>query len=187
MDCCECGSTYLETQGLLQIHDLFVGPVTISHAHYYKCTNCQGLLYSVETAKAIDSARAERLEELLAARPIRDFVSATEAASMLGISRQAFSKNRRIRRGFIFQTTVSGSIFYLRESVHRFKQAGDGRFLLHRFEPRRLPSLVYVEHRAYAAPPALSYDAAGKVTTGFHQFVKRPHRPSWKEIQYAKN
>ncbi len=130
MKCYECGGTYSEVSALLEINDPFVGPIYIPNAHYYQCDKCKGTLYPVETAKAIDKARTKRLLELLRKKPVEDYVSAAEAADMLGVTRQAFNKNRRIRHGFIFQTTMSRTTVYLRDSVALFLKTGDGRFPL---------------------------------------------------------
>lgn len=70
------------------------------------------------------------MDEILQSKPLSAFLSAVEAASALGISRQALHKHRRIRRGFIFQTQFEGKTVYLKRSVELFKTTGDGRFLL---------------------------------------------------------
>ena len=73
------------------------------------------------------------MDRLITDKPVDSFVIATEAASMLGISRQAFHKHRRIQRGFIYKTNFGGKTVYLKESVLHFKETGDGRFPLVQF------------------------------------------------------
>jgi hypothetical protein len=95
-----------------------------------KCNNCGDLLYSVEAARNIETARKMALQGILQSKPISAFLSAAETAVYLDISKQALHKHRRIRRGFIFQTEFGGKIVYLKKSVELFKKTGDGRFEL---------------------------------------------------------
>ncbi len=62
--------------------------------------------------------------------PISAFLSSAETATILGISRQALHKHRRISRGFIFKTSFGGNQVYLKKSVKRFLEKADGRFKL---------------------------------------------------------
>jgi hypothetical protein len=130
MKCYECGGKYQDIDGDLEMDDRYVGPFVVKAVHYYKCDRCGQDLFPPETAEAIEKRRGERLDELLKGQPLRAFLTATETATALGISRQALHKHRRIRRGFIYQTAFGGGMVYLEESVKRFKDTGDGRFPL---------------------------------------------------------
>ncbi|MCK4548380.1 MAG: helix-turn-helix domain-containing protein [Candidatus Eisenbacteria sp.] len=130
MRCNECGGTYVPMRKPLQITDRYTGPLTVEGIEYLKCDRCGDYLFSPEAAKRIGEARAHALDTILQSQPLSAFVPAPIAADMLGISRQALHKHRRIRRGFIFQAGFGDKTVYLRESVLRFKAAGDGRFPL---------------------------------------------------------
>jgi hypothetical protein len=130
MKCYECGGKHRDVNGDLEINDRYVGPFLVKAVHYYKCDSCGQVLFPSETAEAIEKRRGERKDELLKGRPLRAFLTATETATTLGISRQALHKHRRIRRGFIYQAAFCGGIVYLEESVKLFKATGDGRFPL---------------------------------------------------------
>lgn len=130
MRCHECGGKYRAINGDLQINDPYVGPFVVEAVSYYRCDGCGQLLFPPKTAEAMGKRRGERRDELLKERPLRAFLTATETAATLGISRQALHKHRRIRRGFIYQTGFCGGIVYLEESVKLFKATGDGRFSL---------------------------------------------------------
>jgi hypothetical protein len=86
----------------------------------------------LKTAKRIEERRYEILKQWLQSQPLNAFISATETASILGISRQALHKHKRIRRGFIYCTTFGEKKvrLYLKNSVLQFKKTGDGRFPL---------------------------------------------------------
>jgi hypothetical protein len=130
MRCYKCDGTYLEKSDLFEIVDPYVGPISVQGIPYFKCNQCDDVLFTAEMAQALEEARNKRKQELLNQFPIGDFISASETASLLDISRQALHKNRRIRRGFIHQTTFGGAIVYLKKSVIQFKKTGDGRFPL---------------------------------------------------------
>lgn len=130
MNCFNCGSTYRETTDTLEVNDDYVGSIYVEGVPYYICENCQDILYTEEMAQAIEKARGSRIEELLRDLPLGDFVSASETASLLNISRQALNKNRRISNGFIFHTKIGNYTAFLRQSILRFIKTGDGRFPL---------------------------------------------------------
>ena len=104
MRCYECGGRYIAKHGSLELVDKYIGPFTVETDEYFECEECRDYLFSPETSERIEKARRVGLEDKLQSLPIRDFVTAVEAATILGISRQALHKHRRIRRGFIFQT-----------------------------------------------------------------------------------
>ena len=131
MQCVKCGGTYVETSDLLELDDPYVGKISIIGKPYFKCVQCDDILFTLEMAQAIELERNNRKKEFINHFPISDFISSSETASLLGISRQALHKNRRIRRGFIYQTTVDRVTFYLKQSVIQFKKTGDGRFPLY--------------------------------------------------------
>lgn len=130
MKCQECGGDYVEHTGALEISDKFIGGFAVPHVTFSKCRHCNDLLLGAETARAVEAARKAALDNLLQSQPISAFLSGSETAALLGISRQALHKHRRIRRGFVFQTRFKGTTVYLRESVKRFEDKGDGRFPL---------------------------------------------------------
>jgi len=130
MRCHDCGGSYKRLKGPLRIPDPYVGSFEVDIPEYLKCENCEEYLLPGRWAEEVDRARARKLEELLTTTPLREFVTSSEAARLLGISRQALHKNRRIRNGFIFHTRFGSGIVYLRKSVDLFKETGDGRYTL---------------------------------------------------------
>lgn len=131
MDCLQCGGTYTKKSGTFSLVDDYVGNIAVDGVTYYECQNCGDILYSKAMAQAIESRRIERIHELLSRFPVRDFATSADTASILGISRQALHKNRRIGRGFIYQLKFGLLTLYLRQSVQQYKETGDGRFPLH--------------------------------------------------------
>jgi hypothetical protein len=131
MKCLSCGAICEKTRGNISINDRLTGPFVAKDVEYFKCKKCGEHFFPAETSKMIDASRREALDGLLSSFPISDFLSQPEAYAYLGISRQAFHKNKRIKRGFIYQYERGGTLFYLKRSVQAYLASGDGRFPLH--------------------------------------------------------
>jgi hypothetical protein len=133
MRCHECGVGYDELHGLLLMNNSILGPYSIDDVDYRECPQCGERLFPSATIKAIEANERKLLEGFLRKLPISDYVKATTAAEMLGISRQAIHKHPRIRRGFVFQINHEGCWWYLKKSVEKYIETGDGRFSLYNF------------------------------------------------------
>ena len=130
MRCYECGGTYKKHTGSLNLHNKFIGNYEIFNIEYYKCDNCGNLLFPKETTIKIEKKEQECRDSLIKQLPLEEFTSASEAAKILNISRQALHKHRRIRRGFIYSIIFYGKKLYHKKSILLFKERGDGRFPL---------------------------------------------------------
>jgi hypothetical protein len=181
MNCYQCGGVYEAKSDSLEIFDFYVGKIEVRGIPYYQCRDCHDILYTEEMSHAIETERNRRIHELLYQLPLGDFVSSIEAASILGVSRQALHKNRRINHGFIYQTKFAGVTVYLRESVLRFKRKGDGRFPL---QPNTYsPSTQHSKRDISSGIPA-SYEPIQTRTDITYPFLKK-ERLSLKEHSYA--
>jgi len=134
---CECGGEYQKKWGALEIQDPFIGPMKLEDADYEECARCKDRIFPLETARAIDKQREVLLNQIIKKQPLQDFFTAAEAASGLGITKQALHKNRKVRRGFIYHTTLGGMVFYLKQSVALYREKGDGRLLLSELDNSR--------------------------------------------------
>ncbi len=130
MRCLRCGGEYQMRRGTLVLRDKFIGDYEVHAVEYFKCEQCGRLLFPEQTARKIEQRKEEVKKQLISHRPIREFITASEAADILGISRQALHKHRRIRRGFIYSIELGGRILYNLKSVLKFRECGDGRFPL---------------------------------------------------------
>jgi len=130
MNCAECDGIYIEKKGSVTLPDRILGEFEVHGLSYEQCPECGDLLFSMPSARKIYQARKQQIDAALKAQPLRNFMTCTEVATFLGMTRQAVHKNARIRRGYILQTTFNRKTVYLRESVLRYKFRGDGRFSL---------------------------------------------------------
>jgi len=166
MRCDQCGETYIAKKESLEWTDEYIGPFTVEGAEYFECDRCGDYLFSPKNAERVETARRLALDKILQSFPLSAFVTAAEAARILGISRQALHKHRRIRRGFIFQTQFDNKAVYLKKSIDLFKKGGDGRFKLvepaSEVQDTSKPRMTAVLAR-YVSP---SYRQSGDVVIG---------------------
>lgn len=122
-----CSGKYAPTKSPLYLHDKILGTIEVHDTEYLECEGCGKKKYSAKTLRDIEAAEDKRLRELLLKRPLGDFILGQEVADILGCSRQAVHKHKRIRRGFIHFVKFNNQLQYLKESVFLFKETGDGR------------------------------------------------------------
>lgn len=141
MKCIECGGTIKKVKGSLPFKSRIIGEVLVPNIHYEKCSNCNEITVLLDDSDQI-TGYVEKLEQGAISRlPIGDFITLDEAADILEISKQAFSKNPRIRRGLIMSYAMAGRKYYLKKSVLQFKEKKNGLFKL----PMYVESYEYVE------------------------------------------
>jgi len=164
MHCHNCGGSYVEVRGPLVMSDDCVGLYTVEAENYLRCSECDDVLLSAILAEKADQERKRKLIELLQRKPLEAFVTSTQAAAILGISRQALHKHRRIARGFIHQTDFGGQVVYLRESVELFAETGDGRLPLE----LRMSEIEYLPPRSQGRSQPLGEWREPAQTRPFH-------------------
>ena len=130
MKCYDCKVNYTKKRGSISLSNDIIGNFEVYNVIYYKCRNCNKFLFPSDTAVEIEKKEREIKLKLLNRLPVQDFVTASQAAYLLGISKQAFHKNVRIKNGFIYCIELDGKKVYNKKSVLLFKEKGDGRFLL---------------------------------------------------------
>jgi len=130
MICSVCNGTMIRLCKSIPFESKALGTILVPDVTLYKCKVCEDSLYDVKTSqKIIDFVRRAE-QTAISELPLKDFVSAIRAAEILGISKQAFSKNEKIKRGFIYSATLDNKHYYYKKSVETFKKSGDGRLLL---------------------------------------------------------
>lgn len=131
MHCLNCDGQFFSETGSLVIDRKLIGRFSVHNIEYRKCKSCGKIRYPASTAKIIEKQENKIIQKLIGKLPIESFVGATTAGRILGISRQAMHKNRRIRRGFIYSIRKEGKLYYNKKSIQLYKDTGDGRFTLH--------------------------------------------------------
>jgi hypothetical protein len=144
MKCYTCGNQFVEHTGSLELPSKILGDFTINNVLYFKCAQCEEIILPDETWRRADQEESRQIEKLLSDLPVKNFIGASKAATILEMSRQALHKHRRIRRGFIYSILHEGKILYHAESVKLFKETGDGRFPLKREVTKKEKEYVVV-------------------------------------------
>jgi predicted DNA-binding protein (UPF0251 family) len=128
MRCDLCNGTRCKITGSIPFRSKPLGEITVPSIEYYRCRNCGDISIDNNEAIKINNYIQLKENEAISSLPIKDFISQKEACEMLGVSKQAFSKNSRIKRGFIYSVTKDGRKYYYKHSVEEFKRTGkDGR------------------------------------------------------------
>ena len=107
-----------------------IGSILVPNIEFEFCPQCgERLVSGSEGEKILDFVRNKE-EETVRSIPVRHFVTAAQAAKILGVTKQAFSKNKKVKRGMIFNILLGSRKLYLKKSVELFKECDNGIFLL---------------------------------------------------------
>lgn len=128
MTCDICNGKRCKIIGSIAFRSRPLGEILVPGIEHSKCMNCDDISIDYQETKKINKYIEQKEYEAISSLPIKYFISQNEAADILCISKQAFSKNSRIQRGFIYSVTVDNKKLYYKKSVEEFKRTGkDGR------------------------------------------------------------
>ena len=130
MKCGLCNNKLIFKRGDVEFDSRSLGRVLVPNLKFYECETCgDKLLSPKESDKAIDYI-ANRENQLIKKLPIGEFLTANEAAKILKITKQAFSKHPKIKRGLIYSINIGNRKYYHEKSVSLFKEIKNGKFQL---------------------------------------------------------
>jgi hypothetical protein len=130
LKCEYCGGAIIKTRDKLKFKSKALGDVLVPDIEQSKCTKCNDVLISLDEADKVAKYIKDKEHQTIKLLPFDDMISLNAAAKILGITKQAFSKNSRIKRGFIYSAAKDNKKYYYRKSVEAFKLTGDGRIAL---------------------------------------------------------
>ena len=130
MNCPSCNTETISKISDYQCNNRIIGDVVVPRVEVEQCPNCGQLILSEEAETAVSHYLKTRVKEAIASLPAEDLISAGQAAAILGVTKQAFSKNPKIKKGFVYFVSVGTKKFFFRSSVRLFQKVGDGRFPL---------------------------------------------------------
>jgi len=111
-------------------HSIIAGQVAVPRASSLECPKCRERLFSPKEHQAIIDNVLKVEKKLITQQPIERFITTKMAADILGMTRQSFNRNKRIKRGFIMYHKMGDFSYYLRKSVEMYKKTSDGRYPL---------------------------------------------------------
>jgi hypothetical protein len=130
MICALCNGHIESKKELYPFRSRVIGTVFVPDVAFNECSSCGEKTLTPEASQyLIDYVR--RVEkQALKAIPAGDMITATEAAAILGFTKQNFSKAPKIKIGFIYFIKIGGRKYYSKRSTVQYKDTGDGRFRL---------------------------------------------------------
>lgn len=128
MNCDLCNGTVQEKTGAYPFKSKTLGKVIVPNITFLECQECGDRAVPYKGAVALHKHITIREREEIKKLPASGLITAGEAAELLGVTKQAFSKNPKIKHGFIYYVTIGNRKAYFKKSVQLFKESGDGRF-----------------------------------------------------------
>ena len=129
-NCEQCDGEIATVITALPFRSKALGTVDVPDVEQYVCTTCGDSTLSLDEANKVSQFIRDKEQHIIDNLPACDFLSLNQAAEVLGITKQAFSKHPRIKRGFIYSMTIDNKKFYYKRSVEAFKETRDGRVSL---------------------------------------------------------
>lgn len=130
MNCALCNGKLIKRSGAIEFNSRSIGKILVPNLEFLECKECKDKILTLEESdKAIDYI-AKKEREAIYNLPVKDFITAKEAYKILGITKQAFSKHPKIKRGLIYSVKIDDRKYYNRKSVELFKEKGNGKYLL---------------------------------------------------------
>jgi hypothetical protein len=130
MNCALCNSEVVKLKGSLEFNTRSLGNISVPNIKYSECSACGDQLLPPKQSDKVFEFISKEEQKLINMLPIGEFVSANEAAAILGVTKQAFSKHPKIKSGLIFLAIINKRKFYNRKSLELFKKNGNGKYLL---------------------------------------------------------
>jgi hypothetical protein len=128
---CEyCDGSVTKVKGVLPFKSKALGAVNVPDIEQHKCSKCGNTVISLDEADKVTAFIKNKEQEIINNLPACVFISLNQAAERLGITKQAFSKHPRIKRGFIYSITIDNKKYFYKRSVEAFKATKDGRVSL---------------------------------------------------------
>ena len=133
MNCSLCNAeTTRKTEDHL-CRSKILGDVLVPLVEVESCMSCGASKLSTEAEGKISDYLKMLEKDAINSLPADILISAGQAAAILGVSKQAFSKNPKIKKGFVYFTMIGTKKFFFRSSLKLYKKSGDGRFPITRW------------------------------------------------------
>ena len=129
-NCEQCDGEIAKVITPLSFRSKALGTVDVPDVEQYVCSTCGNSTLTLDEANKVSQFVRDKEQHVINSLPACEFISLNQAAELLGITKQAFSKHPRIKRGFIYSITIDNKKYYYKRSVEAFKETRDGRISL---------------------------------------------------------
>jgi len=130
MNCAICNIKLTKTRGCFKFKSQVLGEILVPDIIFFECNICGDRIISPEEGEKVIDYVEKKEQIAINKLPIGEFMTANEAAEILEITKQAFSKNYKIKNGLIYSAKIGGKKYYYKKSVELFKEKNNGKFLL---------------------------------------------------------
>ena len=130
MKCAICNGESIQKVGTIEFDSKSLGKIIVPNIIHHLCKSCGETLINIEQSEKVISYVKKREQEAIEQLPIGNFISSNEAAKILGVTKQAFSKNPKIKNGLIYSVDINGRKLFDRRSVVLFNKTGNGKYRL---------------------------------------------------------
>lgn len=127
-ECVRCGEKTTRKAEDYPCFSKVLGYILAPRVEIDACLKCGHRSVSSEAEEELDSWLKIREQTAICSLSAEQLLSAGQAAEMLGVTKQAFSKSPKVKKGHIYFTTIGNKKVYFRSSVELFKETGDGRY-----------------------------------------------------------
>ena len=138
MECALCNGKLTDKYDTIEFESKTIGQIFVPNIRQTVCEECGDILLTPRESERIISYVKHREKTAIGRLPVSEFASLNEAAKILGVTKQAFSKNPRIKAGLIYSVSIGGRRYYNRKSVEQFMETGNGRYLLPKREVEKV-------------------------------------------------
>jgi hypothetical protein len=143
-----CDGTITKVKTFLSFKSKALGTVLVPDIERHECSKCGNASLSLDEANKVSQFVRDKEQHVINSLPVSDFISLNQAAGLLGISKQAFSKHSRVKHEFIYSITIDNKKIFYKRSVEAFRDTKDGRVSL------SWPSIInQIEVSVKAEPP----------------------------------
>jgi len=132
MKCTICDIKLSIKTGEFEFKSRSLGKILVPDITYFECGVCGDKILSPEESDKVINYVEKEENKSISKLPIGEFITTNEAAEILGITKQAFSKNYKIRQGLIYSAKIGNKKYYHKRSVELFKVKNNGKFPLSR-------------------------------------------------------
>ncbi len=130
MKCALCNSNLVSKSGEIDFNTRSLGKVFVPNLKYLECKGCGEKLLTPKESDKVTEYLTNREQEQINKLSIAEFITANQAAEILKITKQAFSKHPRVKRGLIYSAKIGDRKYYNKKSVELFREKDNGKYLL---------------------------------------------------------
>jgi hypothetical protein len=112
MKCLRCEGNITKRTGVIEFNSKNLGIVRVPNIVHKKCDSCGDVLIPSGQSKKILEFVKKQETRVIRRIPFDDFVSLNEAAEILNVTKQALSKNPKIKNGLIYSAMIGDRRYY---------------------------------------------------------------------------